>query len=155
MIVRIEPLLHREGLHIALCTLITVSGGEILFERAQFEAAVAFRNDVQQKCSVENVIVEREVVGRDEVDTCGLLLLPTVLADFCGDLLEFSFGDFALEELFACELEFTILTDTRETNYRCFNAHSVLPTFLLCFFERSKYTSLFIIGKILFFMRSP
>ena len=91
MIVRIEPLLHREGLHVALFTLVTVGGCEILFERAQFEAAVAFRNDVQQKCSVENIIVEREVVGRDEVDACGLLLLPTVLADFCGDLLEFSF----------------------------------------------------------------
>ena len=58
MIVRIEPLLHREGLHVALCTLVTVGGGEILFERAQFEAAVAFRNDVQQKCGVENVVVE-------------------------------------------------------------------------------------------------
>ena len=155
MIVRIEPLLHRECLHVALCALIAVSGCEILFECAQFEALVAFRNDVQQKCGVENVVVEREIVGRDEVDVCGLLLLPTILADFCGDLLEFCFGDFALEELFACELEFTILTDTRETNYRCFNAHSVLPTFLLCFFERSKYTSLFVIGKILFFTCSP
>ena len=155
MIVRIEPLLHRESLHVALCALVTVSGCEILFECAQFEALVAFRHDVQQKCGVENVVVERKVVGRDEVNACGLLLLPTVLADFCGDLLELCFRDFALEELFACELEFTILTNTRESNYRCFNAHSVLPTFLLCFFERSKYTSLFAIGKILFFMRSP
>ena len=126
MIVRIEPLLHRESLHVALFALIAVSRSEILFENAQVELLVTSRNNIQQKCGVENVIVEREIVRRNEGNIGFALLFPTILTDFGGDLLEFRFGDFALEELFTCKLEFTILTDTRETNYRrLFIAHCI------------------------------
>ena len=126
MVVRVEPLLHGECLHVALFTLVTVSRGEILFEYAQVEVFITFRNNAEQECGIENVIVEREIIRGNKVNAGGLLLCPTVLTDFFGDVLELRFGDFALEELFACKLEFAGLTDTRETNYRCFFiAHSV------------------------------
>ena len=134
VVVGVKPLLHREGLHVALFALVTVSGGEILFKRAQVQAPVTFRDNAEQESGIENVIVEREVVRRNEVNASSLLLLPTIQTDFSGDVLEFSFGDFALEELLACKLEFTGPTDTRKTYYRCFFiAHSVLPTFFICF----------------------
>ena len=118
MVVRIEPLLHWERLYIALFALIAVCSCEILFKRAQFETAVAFRHNIEQKCGVENVVVKREIVGWNEGNIGFALLFPAVQANFGGDLLEFGFGDFALEELFTCKFEFTILTDTRETYYR-------------------------------------
>ena len=134
VVVRVEPLLHGERLHIALFTLIAVSCGEILFEIAKLEFLVTFRNNAEQERGIENVVIERKVVRRNKVDTSGFLLRPTVLTDFGGDVLELRFGDFALEEFFACKLEFAGLTNTRKTDYRCFFiAHSVLPTFFVCF----------------------
>ena len=126
VVVGVEPLFHGEGLHVALFALVTVGRSKIGFESRNAQFLVAGRHCTQQERSIQDVIVEREVVGRNEVDSSGLLLLPTVLTDFGGDLLEFGFRDFALEELFASELEFTCLTDTRETNHRSiFRCHIV------------------------------
>ena len=157
VVVRVEPLLHREGLYVALFSLVTMGRGEILFEIAKLEFLVTFWNNAEQERRIEHVVVEREIVRRNKVDAGGLLLCPTVLTNFGGDVLELRFGDLALEELFAGELEFTGLTNARETDYRCFLiAHSVF-TYLFCLFfdYAAKYISFFIIGKILFFMQSP
>ena len=134
MIVRIEPFFHRERLHVALFALVAVGSGKVCFENAQTKLLVAFRDDVKQECGIENVVVKREIVGRDVRNLGFVLFFPTVETNLCSNFLEFCFGDFALEEFFASKLEFTILADTRETNYRSiFCRHINLPTFFYLF----------------------
>ena len=144
MVVRIEPLLHREGLDVTLGSLVAVGRGKIGLEGGKAEFLVTGRNGTEQESRIENVVVEREIVGRNERDAGSLLLLPTVLADFSGSFLEFRFGNFTLKELFTSKLEFASLANARETDNRCFLCtHSVLPTFFTCYFVRSQIYPLF------------
>ena len=111
-----EPLLHRQGGHVALLALIAAAHCEEgLFRVLEGETLVALRNDVEQDGSVEHLVVIAEVVARNQVDGGGLLQLPMLGAQFLGGGTHLVEGGVALPIRFDDFLQLTVLADARET----------------------------------------
>ena len=62
MVVRVEPLLHRESLNIALLTLIASCERKVCLKFRKAKILVSLRDNVEQKCRIKNVVVEGEIV---------------------------------------------------------------------------------------------
>ncbi len=94
------------------------------------ETLVTLRNDVEQDGGVQHLVVVAEVVARNQVDAGGLLQLPVLGAQFlgggthlveCGGALPVGFDDF---------LQFTVLSDARESGdgSKCRHESSICMT---------------------------
>lgn len=87
MVVGVEPLDHLQGsdvdssLGLGGLSLQTSTHGKQDIDRSQVELGVSVWNDVEEKGQVQDLVVEGEVVGGDDIDTSGLLQLPVVGSD--------------------------------------------------------------------------
>ena len=107
-----EPLLHRQGGHVALVALVAAGHGE---ERVllviEGETLVTLRNHVEEDGGVQHLIVVAEVVAGNEVDAGGLLQLPVLGAQFGGGGLDGGQVVGALPVAFDDLLQFAVLPD--------------------------------------------
>ena len=111
-----EPLLHRQGGHVALVALVAAAHREQgLLGIVEGETLVALRNHIQQNRGVEHLIVIAEVVARNQVDSGFLLQLPVLSSKFLGCGANFFEGCVALPIRFDNLLQLTVLADARET----------------------------------------
>ena len=110
-----EPLLHRQGGHVALVALVAAGHGE---ERVllvvEGETCVTLRNHVEKDGGVQHLIVVAEVVAGDEVDAGGLLQLPVLGAQFGGGGLNGGEVVGTLPVAFDDLLQFAVLPDAGE-----------------------------------------
>ena len=104
MIVRVEPLLHGEGLDVTLVALVASCGGKICVDRGKTEILIALRDRVKEESGIQNVIVEGKIVAGDEVDPCALLRLEIEFSLHSSGLQKLGFTDLAREVLLACKL---------------------------------------------------
>ena len=80
-----EPLLHRQGGHVALVALIAAAHGEQrLLGVREGESLVTLRDDVEQDRGVQHLVIVAEVVAGDEIDAGLCLQLPVLRAKFLG-----------------------------------------------------------------------
>ena len=110
-----EPLLHRQGGHVALVALIAAGHGE---ERVllvvEGETCVTLRNHVEKDGGVQHLIVVAEVVAGNEVDAGGLLQLPVLGTQFGGGGLDGGEVVGTLPVAFDDLLQFAVLPDSGE-----------------------------------------
>lgn len=86
VVVGVEPLDHLQGGDVNVVSLQTSAHGEDGVDGSQVVLGVSLGDHVEELGVVENVIVEREVVGGDDVDASILLLLPVDLSELLADL---------------------------------------------------------------------
>ena len=80
-----EPLLHRQGSHVALVALIAAAHGEQrLLGVREGESLVTLRDDIEQDRGVQHLVIVAEVVAGDEIDAGLCLQLPVLRAKFLG-----------------------------------------------------------------------
>ena len=108
VVVRVEPLLHRQSFDVALLALVTAGLGKICFERGEPQVAVPLGDDAEEDGGVEGLIVEGKVTGGNLIDPCVTDQLPLSLTQFLSCFLELSGGDLAAEEFFGGELELAV-----------------------------------------------
>jgi hypothetical protein len=109
VIVGVEPLGHfHGGLLIAVA-----SHGEILRERDGL-LAETLRSCSDEDESIEDLIVEGEIVGGKDADACGLLQKPVIAAQLFCDSEEVGLGNIAFPEGFESELELAVFTHARK-----------------------------------------
>ena len=86
MIVRVEPLLHRPGLDVALFALISSCQGKIFVQVGQIKFSDVFRNHVEQKGRIEHLIIKRKMVARKIRQTAVqkqlAIMLPEIFCPF-------------------------------------------------------------------------
>ena len=127
MVVRVEPLGHFQGHgwrtrlsattgHLAAATRHREDGIQIHRLAAPLKP---FRYRAEQGAHIEHLIVEAEVVRRDQVDSRGTLLLPIRGADRLRGFMQLIFRDLMGPERFQSTLEFPFCAHTREAQIVC------------------------------------
>ena len=81
MVVGIEPFGHLHCRHIYSVLLITVSHCEIEFQTVILKRVITLRDGSQSQAQVKSLVIKREIVGGNEVDS-GLLLQQPVLLTY-------------------------------------------------------------------------
>ena len=124
MVVRGEPLLHRQGGHVAALPLIAARHREQrLLRLLERQAAVPCGDHVEQDRRVEHLVVEAEIVARQQVDAGRLFELPMLGAQFTAHATHVVEGRVALPIRFDDLLEFTVPAHAREPGNRRQYAH--------------------------------
>ncbi len=124
VVVGVEPLGHFLGGYtmsmvsvavradLELDVLLRSSGhGEIGVEIGL--GAVARRNGADHEADVEDLIVEREIVRRNDIDAARLLAFPIGQAQILGDLQQIGLAGFARPVAFEGEFQFALQADAR------------------------------------------
>ncbi len=119
VIVGVEPLGQLQGCDRAPVDLPAAGHGEVAIEiDGAVLRAEAVRNGADHHRGVEHVVVEREVVGGEEVDPGGGQHLPVVLSDLCRCPLHFVGGDVPGPEGLERPLERSSNSDPRHPVHR-------------------------------------
>ncbi|KAH3667498.1 hypothetical protein OGAPHI_003147 [Ogataea philodendri] len=101
VVVRVEPFHHLQSSHVdslgglSGLSLQTSTHGEQNVQLWEIELGVSVWNDVEQQREVQDLVVVREVVGRNDVDTGLLLQLPVLLSDLLTNSKELVSTDLA------------------------------------------------------------
>ena len=125
VVVRVEPLRHLAGegrglfpaaAHSSACALAGAAGD--LEAQCQLDGSAvplkARRDISEQAAHVEHLVVEAEVVGRDEVDPGRLLLEPVVAPELRAGAVQLVRRELALPVGFGGFFEFALLADARK-----------------------------------------
>lgn len=118
VVVGVEPLDHLEGGDIDVVSLEASAHGEHGVNGSQVVLGVSLGDDVEEQGVIENVIVEGEVVGGDDVDASILLLLPVDLSELLADLEEVFDGGLLAPVGLGDLLKLSVGTDSGETKDR-------------------------------------
>lgn len=110
MVIRVKPLRHfqRPGISIG-----TAAGhGEIGAQVRRIAGGVeSWRDCIDQQAGVEHLIVKAEIVGRNKIDTDGLLQPPVFGTEAAGGGEEIGGGRLAGPGGFQCAFEFAVGAD--------------------------------------------
>lgn len=115
VVVAVKPFHHLQRGHINTTLLVTTAHGEVLVEGAQFLSAVTLRNSTEELDVVKDLVVVREVIGRDDVDTGILLDLPVSSTESLSLSQEISLRDLVRPVSLSSLLEVSQGSHTGET----------------------------------------
>ena len=122
VVVGVEPLLHRQRVHVASRPLVAAGHGEVGILLAQTKGLVARGDAVEEHGGVEEGVVEGEVVGGNEVQPRLHLPLPVLGAQALGRFGQHLAAHLPFEIALDSKLEFSLRANARVANDRRLHA---------------------------------
>ena len=101
MVVGVEPFFHWEGAYVTFFPLVAAGEGEVLVQFAQVNGLHLLRYDIEEDRSVQEGIVEGEVITWDLVHAAFLGQAPVFSAEFLSSRLKLFSADFLTEVFFS------------------------------------------------------
>ncbi|KAH3665337.1 hypothetical protein OGATHE_004153 [Ogataea polymorpha] len=131
VVVGVKPLDHLQSCHVdclgslGSLSLQTSTHGEQDVQLRKIELGVSFWDHIKQNGQIQNLVVEREVVGRNDVDTSFLLQLPVLFSDLLTNSKKLISTDLA------CPVGLSVLLELSESSDSWESQNARLNHFLL------------------------